>query len=166
MRKISLLLFSIAVISASVLSVAPSVADAKSGVTISQAWVRSSSYSDHVGGMTGVFASITNRTAHAITLLGGNTNVASTVQTHQVVNGLMSQKSGGFKIAKGATLVLQPGGLHLMLMGLNRPILAGDSIVFTFKFMGAQARTLKLIAKPVVAGGEVYSPSPIPSTGN
>lgn len=145
------------------LTVTPVAAAPASGVTITDAWIRSSDYSNHVGGMTGVFAKITNRTNHTVTLIGGSTKVAPIVQTHQMVNGMMTEKAGGIKIAKGATVMLQPGGLHVMLMNLKQPILAGDVVEFTFAFKGAKAQTLRLIAKPVVAGGESYTPSPSPT---
>ncbi len=34
----------------------------------------------------------------------------------------------------GATVLLQPGGYHLMLMGLKAPLKAGDKIPLTLKF--------------------------------
>jgi len=143
--------------------VLPAQAAPNAGVTITDAWIRSSEYSDHIGGMTGIFAKITNRTNHTVVLTGGSTKIAPMVQTHQVINGVMSHKDGGIKIAKGATVTLQPGGLHVMLMNLQKPIVAGDIVKFTFAFKGAKSQTFNLVAKPVVAGGESYSPSPAPT---
>lgn len=154
---------SLALILLASVATSPAQAAPNAGVTITDAWIRSSEYSDHVGGMTGIFAKITNRTNHTIVLAGGSTPIASMVQTHQVVNGVMGQKQGGIKIGKGATVILQPGGLHVMLMNLKKPILAGDIVKFTFAFNGARAQTLNLIAKPALAGGENYSPSPAPT---
>jgi copper(I)-binding protein len=42
-------------------SAAPVGAATPTEVAVSQAWVKASSYSDHVGGMTGVFGTITNK---------------------------------------------------------------------------------------------------------
>lgn len=164
MRKLVFGVISVSL--AAVMGVAPvagaQAKPADSGIVISQAWIRSSEYSDHVGGMTGIFAKITNRSNRTVVLTGGSTELASMVQTHQVVEGVMSQKAGGIKIAKGATVTLQPGGLHIMLMNLTRPLLAGDSVKFTFSFAGAKPQTLTLLAKPVVAGGEAYHPTATP----
>lgn len=129
-------------------------------VTISQAWIRSSEYSDHIGGMTGIFAKISNNTDHKIVLIGGNTRTASMVQTHEVVGGVMREKSGGIVIPAGKTVTLQPGGLHVMLMNLKRAIRSGTRVHFTFAFKGARSQTLLLLAKPVAAGGENYTPKP------
>lgn len=132
-----------------------------SGVTITNAWVRASEYSDHIGGMTGIFAKIKNNTHHTVVLFGGSTSAAPMVQTHQVISGVMSEKKGGIAIKPGKTVILQPGGLHVMLMDLKRAILPGDKIKFTFKFRGAKARTLSLTAKVAAAGGETYTAPPM-----
>jgi copper(I)-binding protein len=42
------------------------------------------------------------------------------IEVHQVVDGVMSKKDGGIKIAPGKSATLQPGGLHVMLMNLKK----------------------------------------------
>ena len=131
----------------------------ENGVHIDDAWVRSSSYSDHAGGMTGVFAKITNHTNHTVVLVGGNCFIAGMVQTHTVSNGMMMEKKGGIAIKPGKSVTLQPGGLHVMLMGLKAPILSGDKFVFQWKFKGAKAQRMVLTARPAAAGDETYKPT-------
>jgi len=135
----------------------PAQAHEKRDVTITQAWIRSSEYSDHVGGMTGIFARIKNNTNHEVILLGGKTRTAPMVQTHEVVGGIMRQKSGGIVIPAGKTVTLQPGGLHVMIMDLKRAIRSGARVHFTFAFKGARSQTILLLAKPAAAGGENYT---------
>jgi copper(I)-binding protein len=144
-------------------STAVAYAAPKAEVTVSGAWVKSSEYSDHVGGMTGVFAKITNKTKKTITLVGGTSSFAPMVDVHQVVNGVMSHKPGGIKIAPGKTVTLQPGGLHVMLMGLKKTILPGTKVDLKLTFKGAKAVALKLTAKSSAAGEETYSPAPMTS---
>lgn len=125
-------------------------------IVIENAWVRSSEYSDHVGGMTGIFAKLTNNTDHDITLTGGSTDISDMVQTHEVVDGMMRETEGGIVVPAGETITLEPGGLHVMLMNLKKPILAGDKINFTFKTdHGEQA--FELTAKESAGGDEEYS---------
>jgi copper(I)-binding protein len=124
-------------------------------LVITDAWVRSSEYSDHVGGMTGIFAKLTNNTDHDITLVGGSTDIAPMVQTHEVVDGMMQEKKGGIVVAAGQTVTLEPGGLHVMLMDLKRPILSGDKINFTFKTDHGE-QTFELTAKVSAGGDEDY----------
>jgi len=131
--------------------------DHTEGVTITSAWVRASEWSDHVGGMTGIFAKITNHTKHTVVLVGGNTALAPVVQTHAVANGMMVEKKGGISIKPGATVTLQLGGLHVMLMNLKSAILPGDKFMFQFKFRGAKAQRMVLTARVAQAGDETYN---------
>ena len=129
----------------------------KTGIIIEDAWVRASEYSAEAGGMTGVFAKITNRGDKTITLVGGSTDAAMMVQTHEVVDGQMQEKKGGIEIHVGQTVTLQPGGLHIMLMNLTKPIVVGDKIDYTFKFEGADSQTFTLTAKESEGGDETYT---------
>ena len=129
----------------------------QTGIIIEDVWVRASEYSAKAGGMTGVFAKITNRGDKTITLIGGTTDAAKMVQTHEVVDGTMQEKKGGIEIHVGQTVTLQPGGLHIMLMNLTSPIVVGDKIHFTFKFDKADSQTFTLTAKESAGGDETYN---------
>lgn len=143
--------------------VAPALA-APAEVVVTEAWVKASEYSDHVGGMTGAFMKITNKTKKAIYLVGGSSSIAQMVETHQVVGGMMSKKEGGIRIWPGKTVTLQPGGLHIMLMGLKKAILPGSKVDLTLKFTGAKNVVLKpMLAKISASGQETYTPAPMPS---
>lgn len=132
-------------------------------VAISDGWVRVSEYSDHVGGMTGVFATITNNTDTDVTLIGGSAEIAPMVEVHEVVMSggemTMQKKEGGILIAAGESVTLEPGGLHVMLMGLTKAILDGDEVTVTLDFDGAESQTLTLPAKTSAAGDETYEPT-------
>lgn len=133
-----------------------------SDVDIVDGWVRVSEYSDHIGGMTGAFAKFTNNTDHVVTILGGTAEIAGMIQTHEVVMNkgamVMQEKAGGIAIEPGQTLTLEPGGLHLMFMGLNQAILEGDKISFTIDFEGADDVAVTWPAKASLAGDETYQP--------
>lgn len=127
---------------------------------IENGWVRTSEYSDHVGGMTGVFAEFTNHTDKDITIVGGSAEIAELVETHEVVMVdkamKMQKKEGGIVIAAGETLTLEPGGLHIMLMGLKKPILNGDKVTLTIDFDGYEDQTVTWDAKTSLSGDEEY----------
>lgn len=127
------------------------------GVVIEDAWVRSSEYSDHAGGMTGIFGKFTNHSDQTVTIIGGETDIAKMVQTHEVVNGMMQEKKGGIEIKPGETVTLEPGGLHIMIMDITKPIVAGDKMTITVKFDGAEPQTLNLVAKDSAGGDEEYN---------
>ncbi|MEY4558133.1 MAG: hypothetical protein RL024_291 [Actinomycetota bacterium] len=130
-------------------------------VEISNPWVRASEYSDHVGGMTGVFFEVKNNSSETITLVGGAAEIAGMVEIHEIVmNGgemVMQKKAGGISIEPGQTHVLEMGGDHVMLMNLNEAIVAGDVLFVTLDFEGAEDVTLTdLVAKPSDGGDETY----------
>jgi copper(I)-binding protein len=130
---------------------------AVNSVRIEDAWVRSSEYSAEAGGMTGIFGKFTNNGTTDVTLVGGETEIAKMVQVHEVVDGMMQEKKGGIVIKPGETVTLEPGGLHIMIMNITKPIVAGDRMSITIKFDGADAQTLELVAKDSAGGDEEYT---------
>ena len=130
------------------------------GVAISDYWVKSSEMST-VGGMTAVYGTITNNTDEDVVLVGGATAVAGVVEVHEMsmVGGEMKMQeiNGGLVIPAGQSVVLEPGGNHLMLMMLTSDVLAGSSIEVLFDFEGADDITLTdVIGKPAEGGDEDY----------
>ena len=134
--------------------------DGHDEIHFSDGWVRVSEYSDHEGGMTGAFAKIENHTAKDVTLVGGSAEIAGMVEVHEVViidkEMKMQQKEGGIVIKAGETVTLEPGGLHVMLMGLKKPILEGDEITLTLDFDGYEDQTFTWPAKASLSGDEEY----------
>ncbi len=57
------------------------------------------------------------------------------LHTHVNDNGVMRMRQvKDIPIAPGATTTLQPGGLHLMLMMLKKPLKAGEKMAITLEF--------------------------------
>lgn len=131
-------------------------------IGIDDGWVRVSEYSDHEGGMTGAFATFTNNTDADVTIVGGSAEIAGMVEVHEVVmiddQMKMQPKEGGIVIPAGQSLTLEPGGLHIMLMGLKKPILVGDKVTMTIDLEGADDLNVTWDAKTSLAGDEEYEP--------
>ena len=130
------------------------------GVEIADYWVKSSEMST-VGGMTAVYGTITNNSNEDVVLVGGSTEVAGVVEVHEMamIGGEMKMQEidGGLVIPAGQSVVLEPGGNHLMLMMLASDVLAGDTIEVLFDFDGADDLTLTdVVAKPAEGGDEEY----------
>ena len=125
---------------------------------ISDSWVRSSDMSSS-GGMTGMFMEINNPTSSDITLIGGSSD-AGMVEIHETVmadDGMQMQEiNGGIEIPSGGTVVLQPGGLHVMIMNLKSDVLAGDEVTVDLEFDGHPNVSVTATAKPSEAGDEEY----------
>ncbi len=99
-------------------------------VTVADAWVKSAT-----SGMTAAFGTLANPSAESVTVTAASSSASATVELHEVVGAEgqmeMQPKAGGFELAPGATVTLEPGGLHLMLMGVSEPIEPGDEVAFT-----------------------------------
>jgi copper(I)-binding protein len=109
--------------------------------------------------MTGMFMEISNPTSTDVTLIGG-TSDAGMVEIHETVmsdDGMQMQEiNGGIDIASGETVLLQPGGFHVMVMGLNEDVLAGDELTVDLEFEGHPNISVTATAKPSEAGDEEY----------
>jgi len=95
---------------------------------VENAWAKAAE-----SGMTAVFADISNPGGEDITMVGGTTDVAQMVELHEVADGVMQQKEGGIVVPANSTISLMPGADHIMIMGLNGPLLPGDTITVTIE---------------------------------
>ncbi|MGI9247186.1 MAG: copper chaperone PCu(A)C [Steroidobacteraceae bacterium] len=83
-------------------------------------------------------------------LLGASTEAAAMTQIHAVTESQgMSRmrETDGVAVPAGATVVLAPQGLHLMLMNLAQPLAVGESIelALTFEQAGRRTVTVKVV---------------------
>ena len=129
-------------------------------VSVFDYWVKSSEMS-MVGGMTAVYGTITNNSSKEITLVGGLADVAGKVEVHEMamIDGAMKMQKidGGLVIPAGQSVVLEPGGNHLMLLELTEAVEPGSQISVTLDFEGTEDVTLEgVVAKPAEGGDEEY----------
>ena len=92
------------------------------------------------------FMLIENQGATPDSLTGVSSPDAETVMLHEMVDNRMEMVEG-LAIPAGASVLLAPGGYHLMLHGLARPAAAGDTITLQVHF--AQAGEL-VVRAPVL----------------
>jgi len=122
------------------------------GLEISQAWSRATPASAPVG--VGYLA-LKNRGAEPDRLLGGSTEVAARVEVHEMSmdGGVMKMRevAGGLEVKPGETRELKPGGHHLMLMGLKRPLKEGESFRIRLEFAKSGAREVEFTVRGVGA---------------
>jgi copper(I)-binding protein len=89
------------------------------------------------GGTGAVYATLANAGVQADSLVSASTDVAQTVELHEVKHegGVMKMRPvQAIPVpAKGKT-ELKPGGYHIMLMGLKHDLKPGDTIPVTLKF--------------------------------
>lgn len=80
-------------------------------------------------------------------LLGATTATATTTQIHAVTEakGMARMRQvGEVEVPAGSTVVFAPQGLHLMLMGLAQPLVAGESFEITLRFATAGTRVVRV----------------------
>ena len=104
-------------------------------IQVEQPWSRATP----AGASTGaVYLTIANKSHDADRLLGASSNVADKSQIHEmkVVNGIMEMRevSGGLPVPADGSVVLKPGSYHVMLIGLKKPLKAGETIPLTLDF--------------------------------
>jgi len=114
-------------------------------------------------------AYVTIESAKADRLTGASTPVASKAELHEVTmqDGIMKMRSmPAIELPAGRTVVLKPGSIHIMLIGLKQPLQAGESFPLTLEFEKAGDRQVNVtVAKPGAmgpdhAGGGANMPMP------
>lgn len=108
--------------------------EARAGdLAVQQPWTRAAGQ-----GATGVgFLSISNRGAAADRLLSASTPAARAVELHTMLRDgdvMRMRAVDAIEIPAGQTVALRPGGLHIMLVGLSRPLREGETVPLTLRF--------------------------------
>lgn len=124
-------------------------------LSVSDAWVKATD-----GVMTGAFGIITNETGEEVAIVSATTSASDKTELHETVEqdgqAIMQVKPGGFTIPAGESFTLEPGGNHVMIMGLEEPIKAGDEVTVTLNLEGADPIEFQAQAKESAAGDEPY----------
>ncbi len=111
---------------------------ATSTVEITGGWARATPAGATAGA---AYATLASATGDRLLAVRVGADVAATAELHEVVaaeNGQMTmQKVDGVDLAPGVPLKLEPGSNHLMLIGLVKPLVNGDSLALTLTFQNA-----------------------------
>jgi copper(I)-binding protein len=101
---------------------------------------------------TGVaYLSITNKGSQQDTLIGASTPAAARVEFHRtsLEAGMARMRPAGAVVVEpNATITAEPGGLHLMLVDLKAPLVAGTSVPLVLQFKSAGLITVQLKVEP------------------
>lgn len=98
-----------------------------------------------------VFLTLTNRSTEARALVAATSPAAEVAELHTHVHedGMMRMRRvERIEVPAGESVSLQPGGLHLMLIGLKSDLEPGDQVDLTLSFDdGSQAKVLAPVRK-------------------
>lgn len=104
-------------------------------IKIEDAWARPAVAAKMNGA---IYFRIVNGGNEADTLLSVATPSAKAAEVHESMtdnNGVMSMKPReNIKILPGGEVKFKPGGLHIMLVELNQPLVVGDEVQLTLRF--------------------------------
>jgi copper(I)-binding protein len=124
-----------------------------SSIKIENAWARATP-----GGAktAAVYMKVDNGADSADRLTGGSTTVASQVQVHEmkVENNVMKMREveGGLAVPAKGSVTLKPGGYHVMLIGLDHPLKAGDNVPLELSFAKAGTVSVNVPVKAISGG--------------
>lgn len=121
-------------------------------VKAESAWARATAPGQEAGG---VFLTIRGG-AGQDRLVGGSTPVARDVEIHSMtMDGavMRMRRQDGVDIPADRETKLEPGGTHLMLVGLKAPLTPGRGFELTLDFAKAGARQAAVQVLPITATG-------------
>jgi copper(I)-binding protein len=106
----------------------------------------------------GAFLSVDNTGATADRLLRASTEVATTVQLHTHIKDgeiMRMREVASVDLPAGRKIVFEPGGYHIMLLGLKKKLVEGERFALTLEFEKAGKITVDIaIDKPGAGGAE------------
>ncbi|MDO9440183.1 MAG: DUF1775 domain-containing protein [Beijerinckiaceae bacterium] len=122
-------------------------------IRVEQAWSRATPGGSRVGAG---YLRITNTGSTPDRLVAGTTDASERLEIHDmtVTDGVMKMRplAEGIALAPGQTVELRPGGMHLMFMGLKKPLATGAGFTATLEFEKAGKMTVPFVIQPIGAG--------------
>ena len=122
-------------------------------VQVEGAWSRASILADRPGA---AYMTITNNGNNLTTITSVKSEIARKTEIHksETKNGVASMTlSGAIDIMPNEVVVLEPGGLHIMLMKLSQKLNEGDRFLVTLVFDQTTEVTVKVPVLEVAARG-------------
>lgn len=118
-------------------------------LTVTDAWSRSLPASADTGAM---YLTITNHSGQDDVLTAVSVSVAKMAELHRstMTGDVMKMEplpGGVVDIPNDETVIFEPGGLHVMLMGLTAPLTAGESFSATLHFQNAEDIAVTVFVK-------------------
>jgi copper(I)-binding protein len=107
-----------------------------------------------------VYLTLTNNTDDADALVRVSTDAAESAELHETeidANDIMRMKPvEAVELPAGGSVALEPGGKHIMLVGLNEGLNAGDKISLTLSFRNAAPQTVEVEITESLAGNDTH----------
>jgi copper(I)-binding protein len=101
------------------------------------------------------FMTIKNDTDKDLAIVKAVSNVSKVVElhTHDMKDGVMTMyQIPKIDISANSKTVLKPGGLHIMFIGLYKPLKVGKEVSLTVEFSNGDTQTITAPIKTVMSG--------------
>jgi copper(I)-binding protein len=132
--------------------------DAKIGdLTITEGWARESVGPARTGA---AYLEVRNNGRAPVSVTGASSDTARVVELHQTIKDgdvMRMRRVDSLDIAPGETIVLQPGGHHLMFMGLKEPFRPGMSVGVTLSLSDGRTVAVDLPVRPLGGGAHGHA---------
>lgn len=150
MKKSWILLFLLLAVSVSGLT------GEESSVLVEEAWARESPPLVTTGA---AYMTVINQGEKVDRLLGVSGEVADRVElhAHSMEEGVMKMRRiDAVEVGPEQPTMLEPGGLHVMLIGLKQPLAAGHSFPLTLNFERAGEVVVDIVVRGLGASQETH----------
>jgi copper(I)-binding protein len=120
----------------------PGAARSAETIAITEVWLRPALVA---GGAGAAFAIVKNAGNAADKIVAAKTSAAGTVElhTHTSKGGVMQMRRvDAIDVPANGTVELAPGGFHVMLMDMKKPLKDGDSVPLTLVFEKSGEKTV------------------------
>lgn len=128
----------LAAITAMTLVTLPAIAEQRpvtaGGISVGQVWTRATPGGTKIGV---AYLTVAAAKGASDRLVSATSPVAGRVElhTHIMEGDVMKMRAvEGIDVGEGKTVLLQPGGLHIMLIDLKQPLKQGEIVKLTLKF--------------------------------
>ncbi|MDG4597945.1 MAG: copper chaperone PCu(A)C [Candidatus Contendobacter sp.] len=137
---------------------APVFAADTTTIKVEEPWARESPPTVTNGA---AYMTLVNTGKEADRLVGASGEVSATVElhTHLMEDGVMKMRPiKAIEVNPGEPAVLRPGGLHIMLIGLKKPLVAGQTFPLRLRFEKAGEMPVEVkVRKMELGGGSEHS---------
>ncbi|HJE59060.1 MAG TPA: copper chaperone PCu(A)C [Nocardiopsis listeri] len=131
--------------------------NAAASLHLDDPWIKAATVED---GMTAVFGELVNDGDEEVTVVAASHEDADTVELHEVTtqgaDATMREREGGFPVPANGTLPLEPGGDHIMLMGLTADLEPGAESSVTVELFDGSTTTFTAVVKEHAGANEEY----------
>lgn len=133
---------------------------ASGAVTISDTWVKATAGTEDPS-MTAAFGVLKNNSDKDLTIVSATNSVSDRTELHEMAmeggSMVMRPIAGGIAIPAGGSTTLEPGGLHVMIMDVKRPITPGEQIDVNLTLSDGSTVAFQTLAKEFSGANEEYN---------